>query len=95
MSHSEWIEKLTSVLIWNERDVRKVLRVVSDTSLLTGMTEQEVVDFIQYGFEEEISELKQTYDWTRFKTRLVGKLSKRTHEPPGLSVLHPDLREEE
>ncbi|EPG75579.1 hypothetical protein LEP1GSC058_2238 [Leptospira fainei serovar Hurstbridge str. BUT 6] len=95
MSHIEWTARLVTILAWNERDVRKILRTVADTSLVTGLTEQEIVDFIQYGFDDEISELKETYDWTRFKGQLVGKLSKRNLEPPGLSVLHPDLIEEE
>ncbi|PJZ64171.1 hypothetical protein EHQ27_09785 [Leptospira wolffii] len=91
MDQEYWVERFNSLLHWNEKDIRKILRVVSDSCLVTGMTEQETLDFLQYGFEEEILDLKQTYDWILFKGKLVSKLSKRRHEPPGLSILHPDL----
>lgn len=91
MDHEYWAQRLASILLWNDRDVRKILRVISDSCLVTGMTEEETLDFIQYGFEEEIQELKQTYDWTGFKKKLISRLSKRETKAPGLSVLHPDL----
>ncbi len=91
MDHEYWAERLSSILTWNERDIRKILRVVSDSCLVTGMTEQETLDFLQYGFEEEVSELKLTYDWTKFKKKLISKLSKRETKSPGISILHPDL----
>lgn len=95
MDHEYWVVRLSGILVWNERDIRKILRVVSDSSLVTGLTEEETLDFLQYGFEEELDSLKQTYDWTQFKKQLVSKLSKRETKAPGLSVLHPDLFEEE
>ncbi|MGJ4788546.1 hypothetical protein EHQ52_01100 [Leptospira koniambonensis] len=95
MDHEYWVVRLSGILLWNERDIRKILRVVSDSSLVTGLSEEETLDFLQYGFEEELSSLKQTYDWTLFKKRLISKLSKRETKAPGLSVLHPDLIEED
>ncbi|PJZ78870.1 hypothetical protein [Leptospira neocaledonica] len=95
MDHEYWVVRLSGILLWNERDIRKILRVVSDSSLVTGLTEEETLDFLQYGFEEEIQSLKETYDWTQFKKRLVSKLSKRETKAPGLSILHPDLIEED
>ncbi|TGM98749.1 hypothetical protein [Leptospira dzoumogneensis] len=95
MDHEYWVVRLSGILVWNERDIRKILRVVSDSSLVTGLTEEETLDFLQYGFEEELDSLKQTYDWTLFKKQLVSKLSKRETKAPGLSVLHPDLFEED
>lgn len=95
MDHEYWVVRLSGILLWNERDIRKILRVVSDSSLVTGLTEEETLDFLQYGFEEELDSLKQTYDWTLFKKQLVSKLSKRETKAPGLSVLHPDLMEED
>ncbi|MEI1278261.1 hypothetical protein V6Z05_08035 [Leptospira venezuelensis] len=95
MDHEYWVVRLSGILVWNERDIRKILRVVSDSSLVTGLTEEETLDFLQYGFDEELNSLKQTYDWTLFKKQLVSKLSKREMKAPGLSVLHPDLFEEE
>ncbi|PKA15204.1 hypothetical protein [Leptospira haakeii] len=95
MDHEYWVVRLSGILVWNERDIRKILRVVSDSSLVTGLTEEETLDFLQYGFEEELNSLKQTYDWTLFKKQLVSKLSKRETKAPGLSVLHPDLFEED
>ncbi|EMK01973.1 hypothetical protein AB3N61_08115 [Leptospira sp. WS58.C1] len=95
MDHEYWVVRLSGILLWNERDIRKILRVVSDSSLVTGLTEEETLDFLQYGFEEELDSLKETYDWTNFKKQLVSKLSKRETKAPGLSVLHPDLLIEE
>lgn len=95
MDHEYWVVRLSGILLWNERDIRKILRVVSDSSLVTGLTEEETLDFLQYGFEEELDSLKETYDWTQFKKQLVSKLSKRETMAPGLSVLHPDLIEED
>ncbi|GBF37507.1 hypothetical protein [Leptospira johnsonii] len=95
MDHEYWVVRLSGILLWNERDIRKILRVVSDSSLVTGLTEEETLDFLQYGFEEELDSLKETYDWTQFKKQLVSKLSKRETIAPGLSVLHPDLLIEE
>ncbi|TGK38951.1 hypothetical protein [Leptospira andrefontaineae] len=95
MDHEYWVVRLSGILLWNERDIRKILRVVSDSSLVTGLSEEETLDFLQYGFEEELDSLKQTYDWTLFKKQLVSKLSKRETKAPGLSVLHPDLIEED
>ncbi|TGK02300.1 hypothetical protein EHO58_16805 [Leptospira selangorensis] len=95
MDNEYWVVRLSGILVWNERDIRKILRVVSDSSLVTGLTEEETLDFLQYGFEEELDSLKQTYDWTLFKKQLVSKLSKRETKAPGLSVLHPDLLEED
>ncbi|EIE01673.1 hypothetical protein [Leptospira licerasiae] len=95
MDHEYWVVRLSGILLWNERDIRKILRVVSDSSLVTGLTEEETLDFLQYGFEEELDSLKETYDWIQFKKQLVSKLSKRELKAPGLSVLHPDLFEED
>ncbi|TGJ99260.1 hypothetical protein EHO59_15400 [Leptospira semungkisensis] len=95
MDHEYWVERLSGILIWNERDIRKILRVVSDSSHFTGLTVEETLDFLQHGCDEEIELLKQTYDWTLFKKQLISKLTKREITPPGLSVLHPDLMEED
>ncbi|TGL59593.1 hypothetical protein [Leptospira sarikeiensis] len=95
MDQEYWISRLTGTLVWNERDIRKILRVVTDSTLVTGMTEEETLDFLQYGCDSEIESLKHTYDWTAFKKQLISKLSKRETKAPGLSVLAPDLVEED
>ncbi|WP_243393423.1 hypothetical protein [Leptospira perolatii] len=86
--------KLAVRISWNERDARKVLRVIADAVLVTGLTEIEILDFLPHGLEEEILELKENYDWPKFKKQLIGKLSKKDHSSPALSILHPDLAEE-
>ncbi len=60
----------------NDRDSRRMDRVISDVSQNTGMEKQEVLDFLVYGAEKEIDQLQLSYDWETFRRQIQSKLKK-------------------
>ncbi|WP_078127912.1 hypothetical protein [Leptospira alexanderi] len=86
--------KILNLIPLEVRDVRKLGRILHDVTLVTGMTEEEIVEFIPFGLEDEIRILKVEYNFNNFKKALVSKLTKRNYYSPGLSTPIPDtLRE--
>ncbi|EMM79828.1 hypothetical protein LEP1GSC037_4821 [Leptospira interrogans str. 2006001854] len=74
---SELELKILNLIPLEERDVRKLGRILQDVSLVTGMTEDEIIDFIPFGLEDEIHILKIEYNFNNFKKALVSKLTKK------------------
>jgi hypothetical protein len=68
--------KISGNLILNDRDTRRMDRVISDLSQNTGMEKQEILDFLVYGAEKELKELQISYDWEFFRRKIQGKLKK-------------------
>ncbi|AAN49320.1 hypothetical protein GS518_08925 [Leptospira interrogans] len=87
---SELELKILNLIPLEERDVRKLGRILQDVSLVTGMTEDEIIDFIPFGLEDEIHILKIEYNFNNFKKALVSKLTKKSYSPPGLSSPIPE-----
>ncbi|EMF83981.1 hypothetical protein LEP1GSC188_4397 [Leptospira weilii serovar Topaz str. LT2116] len=86
--------KILNLISLEVRDVRKLGRILHDVTLVTGMTEEEIIEFIPFGLEDEIRILKIEYNFNDFKKALVSKLTKRSYYSPGLSTPIPDtLRE--
>ena len=51
-----------------------MLRVLEDVELETGMSIQEILDFIVHGGAEELSSLQENYDWREFKRSIQVRL---------------------
>ncbi|MBP9886526.1 MAG: hypothetical protein KBF93_09535 [Leptospiraceae bacterium] len=68
--------KISTNLILNDRDSRRMDRVISDISQNTGMEKQEVLDFLVYGAEKELQQLQVSYDWETFRRLIQSKLKK-------------------
>ena len=68
--------KISNNLILNDRDSRRMDRVISDISQNTGMEKQEVLDFLVYGAEKELQQLQVSYDWETFRRLIQSKLKK-------------------
>ncbi|MBK8396596.1 MAG: hypothetical protein IPL26_15355 [Leptospiraceae bacterium] len=68
--------KISNNLMLNDRDSRRMDRVISDVSQNTGMEKQEVLDFLVYGAEKEIDQLQLSYDWETFRRQIQSKLKK-------------------
>ncbi|EMY77599.1 hypothetical protein LEP1GSC060_1202 [Leptospira weilii serovar Ranarum str. ICFT] len=83
--------KILNLIPLDERDVRKLGRILHDVTLITGMTEDEIIEFIPFGLEDEIRILKIEYNFGNFKKALVSKLTKRDYSSPGLSAPIPEV----
>lgn len=68
--------KISSNLVLNDRDSRRMDRVISDLSQNTGMEKQEVLEFLIYGAEKELEQLQVSYDWEMFRRQIQRKLQK-------------------
>lgn len=68
--------KISNNLTLNDRDARRMDRVISDISQNTGMEKQEVLDFLVYGAEKELHQLQVSYDWESFRRLIQSKLKK-------------------
>ncbi|MCZ8238658.1 MAG: hypothetical protein O9346_16385 [Leptospiraceae bacterium] len=62
----------------SDRDARRMDRVVTDIAALVGMDKFEVFDFLKFGCEEELSQLKIDYDWKRLQKSIQFRLKKQT-----------------
>ncbi len=67
---------ISSKLVLNDRDSRRMDRVISDVSQHTGMEKQEVLEFLIYGAESELIQLQVSYDWEFFRRKIESKLKK-------------------
>ncbi|TGK35153.1 hypothetical protein EHQ12_14945 [Leptospira gomenensis] len=90
LEYTELEKKILSIVVLEDRDTRKLGRILQDTALVTGMSEDEIIDFLPFGLEEEIKILQTEYNFSAFKKALVSKLTKRTYSPPGLSEPIPE-----
>lgn len=61
----------------SDRDARRLDRVIQDLSDVVGMEKNEIFDFMRFGIEEELEELKKDYHWERFRIRIQKKLKKQ------------------
>lgn len=69
------LEALTiEVFSFKEKDAKRLVRVIEDLSLVTGMTNNEIFDFMRFGAEEEFAILKEDYNWEKFRIRLQKRL---------------------
>ncbi|MBP7282280.1 MAG: hypothetical protein KBA66_11935 [Leptospiraceae bacterium] len=68
--------KISDNLTLNDRDSRRMDRVISDISQNTGMEKQEILDFLVYGAEKELEQLQVSYDWEKFRRQIQSKLKK-------------------
>ncbi|EKR63808.1 MULTISPECIES: hypothetical protein [Leptospira] len=82
--------KILNLIPLEVRDVRKLGRILHDVTLVTGMTEEEIIEFIPFGLEDEVRILKVEYNFNDFKKALVSKLTKKNYHSPGLSAPIPD-----
>ncbi|TGM96398.1 hypothetical protein [Leptospira yasudae] len=87
---TELEKKILNLIPLDDRDARKMGRILHDATLVTGLTEDEIIEFIPFGLEEEIRILKSEYNFSAFKKSLVSKLTKRDHSSPALSAPIPD-----
>ncbi|MCG9874698.1 MAG: hypothetical protein MH321_07935 [Leptospiraceae bacterium] len=62
----------------SDRDARRMDRVVTDIAALVGMDKFEVFDFLKFGCEEELNQLKIDYDWKRLQKSIQFRLKKQT-----------------
>jgi hypothetical protein len=60
----------------SEKDAKRLYRMVEDISLRSGMGDQEIIDFLKFGAEEEFKTWKQDYNWASFQKSIEQKLSK-------------------
>ncbi|PJZ55974.1 hypothetical protein [Leptospira barantonii] len=82
--------KILNLIPLDERDARKLGRILHDATLVTGLTEDEIIEFIPFGLEDEIQILKVEYNFNDFKKALISKLTKRNHSSPALSAPIPE-----
>ncbi|XDD51799.1 hypothetical protein AB3N59_08800 [Leptospira sp. WS92.C1] len=83
--------KILNILTLEDRDARKLGRILQDVGLVTGLNEDELLEFIPFGLEEEIRILKDEYNFSNFKKALIKKLTKRNYPSPGLSAPIPEV----
>lgn len=76
MKLTEFEERIVSILLLNEKDARRMDRVLSDLTNNLGMGKSEILEFIQFGAEKELSDLAESYDWEKFRRSISKKLVK-------------------
>lgn len=71
------IEQISLILGLNEKDARRMERVIDDLSSVSGFEKNEILDFLRYGSEKELKELHENYNWEKFRILIQKKLVKR------------------
>lgn len=66
--------ELRDIFGLNDKDARRLCRVVDDLVLLTGMNQIEIFDFLKFGADDEFNTLKSDYDWESFKRKITKRL---------------------
>ncbi|MDZ4725784.1 MAG: hypothetical protein SH817_06485 [Leptospira sp.] len=62
----------------SDRDARRLDRVINDLSIVVGMDQTEIFDFMRFGIEQEFIDLKVDYNWEKFRIKIQRKLKKQT-----------------
>jgi hypothetical protein len=70
-------EKISNLLNLNEKDSRRMERVIDDISSVSGLGQEEILDFLRYGSEVELLDLEKNYNWEKFRILIQKKLVKR------------------
>ncbi len=63
----------------SDRDARRLERVIADLSIIVGMEAVEIFDFLRFGVEQELEDLKADYNWEKFRIKIQKKLKKQNH----------------
>ncbi len=74
---NEFEKTIQDQLSLNDRDSRKMDRVLSDIEQIVGMSKIEILEFLVYGAKNEIEELNHNYNWLDFQKKLVKRLRAR------------------
>jgi hypothetical protein len=78
ISLTEFEIRLKQEFSLSDRDARRMDRAVTDISNATGMSKTEIFDFLKFGADTELSELRENYDWNDFYRSIVKKLKKHS-----------------
>ncbi|HMV42713.1 MAG TPA: hypothetical protein PK079_11735 [Leptospiraceae bacterium] len=68
--------RISLELSLNEKDSRRMDRVIADLSENIGMSKQEILDFLIYGSTKELEALHISYDWEAFRRKIQSRLKK-------------------
>lgn len=71
---NEFEKNIQTKLTLNEKDARRMERLLSDIEQTVGMSKIEILEFIVYGAMDEIRELQKNYHWTDFQKKLIRRL---------------------
>lgn len=74
MEKSELQISIERIFRKDEKFSRRLERSVQDIEINTGMSEQEILDFLSFGASEELNKLDLNYDWNRFTSEISKKL---------------------
>jgi hypothetical protein len=77
---TDFEKELTIEFSMSDRDARRMDRVIVDISAIVGMDKFEVYDFLKFGCEEELNQLKIDYDWKRLQRSICFRLKKQTDD---------------
>jgi len=73
---TEFELQLLETFSLSEKDARRLERVIADLSIIVGMDQNEIFDFMRFGIEQEFTDLKADYNWEKFRIRIQKKLKK-------------------
>ena len=76
---NEFEKELQCEFTLSDRDARRMDRVVTDISDTVGMDKFEVFDFLKFGCEDELNQLKIDYDWKRLQKSIQFRLKKQAN----------------
>ncbi|MCZ8344230.1 MAG: hypothetical protein O9301_14440 [Leptospira sp.] len=74
---TEFERQLLETFSLSDRDARRLDRVIQDLMIVVGMEKSEIFDFMRFGIEDELEDLKKDYHWERFRIRIQKKLKKQ------------------
>jgi len=74
---TEFEKQLLETFSLSDRDARRLDRVIQDLMIVVGMEKSEIFDFMRFGIEDELEDLKKDYHWERFRIRIQKKLKKQ------------------
>ncbi|MCU0824211.1 MAG: hypothetical protein MUF77_06165 [Leptospira sp.] len=74
---TEFEKQLLETFSLSDRDARRLDRVIQDLMIVVGMEKSEIYDFMRFGIEDELEDLKKDYHWERFRIRIQKKLKKQ------------------
>ncbi|TGN20136.1 hypothetical protein [Leptospira idonii] len=76
---TDFENQLMETFSLSDRDARRLERVIADLSIIVGMEAVEIFDFLRFGVEQELEDLKADYNWEKFRIKIQKKLKKQNH----------------
>ncbi len=74
MHSSDFSKQIQDKLHLPEKDSNKMERAILEISESTGMDKEWILEFIEYGGQEDLKHLEVNFQWNHFRNKIIQKL---------------------